>query len=114
MLDKRMNLNQKCGQVQGASKKRGICFLISISIKLNTNLLGIYLICKVGSIAQSRVQKHFCTISGSRGISQKIWSTRFKEFEVMNNIIFSNLIPPGFMHNFSSYEHFSGLGNIPL
>ena len=46
-------------------KKSGICFMIIISIKLNTNLVGMYLICKLGSIAPSGVQKHFCTVSGS-------------------------------------------------
>ena len=51
--------------LQGASKKSGICFMIIISIKLNTNLVGMYLICKLGSIAPSGVQKHFCTVSGS-------------------------------------------------
>ena len=98
--------------IQGVSKKRGICFMIIISIKLNTNLLGIYLIWKVGSIAPSGVQKQFCTISGSRGISKEILGTRFQKFERMNNLIALNLILPRFMHTFSSYEHFRRLGNI--
>ena len=55
------------------SQKKGICFMIIISIKLNTDLLGIYLIWKVVSIAPSGVHKHFCTISGSRGISKEIF-----------------------------------------
>ena len=93
--------------VQGVSKKSGICFMITISIKLNTNLLGIYLIWKVGSIAPSGVQMHFYAISGSCGISKKIWGTRFQEFEIMNNLI--SLNPPRLMHNFSSYEYLEGL-----
>ena len=88
--------------IQGA-KKNGICFMISITIKLNTKLLGIYLFRKVGSIVPPGIQKHFCTISGSRGKSQKMWGIRF---EIMNNLISLNLIPPLFMHNFSSNEHF--------
>ena len=50
----------------------------------------------------------------SRGISKKKCGIRFKEFEKLNNLIFSNLIPPWFMHNFSSNEYFTGLGNIPF
>ena len=42
----------------GCLKKKGICFMIIISIKLNTDLLGIYLIWKVVSIAPSGVHKH--------------------------------------------------------
>ena len=49
----------------GCLKKSGICFMIIISIKLNTNLVGMSLICKLGSIARSGVQKLFCTVSGS-------------------------------------------------
>ena len=60
------------------------------------------------------LQKHFGTISGSQGISKNIWGTRFQEFELINNLISLNLIPPISMHNFSSYEHFRGLGNIPF
>ena len=69
---------------------------------------------KGGSIAPSQVQKHFCTISGTRGISKKIRDTRFQEFEIMTNFISLNLIPPVYMHTFSSYEHFRGLENIPF
>ena len=66
------NTNRVKGVVlQGASKKCGICFMSSsISIKLNANILGIYLIQKVRSIAQSGVQKTFFTISESRDISK--------------------------------------------
>ena len=46
-----------------SQKKSGIS---TISIKLNTNLLEIYLILKVGSIDPFGVQKHFCTISESQ------------------------------------------------
>ena len=95
--------------IQGASKKRGICFAISISIKLNTNLLGIYLSRKMGSTALSGVQKHFCTISGSQGISKPIWGIKFQEFQIMNNLISLNMISTWCMHDFSSYKHFRGL-----
>ena len=67
--------------VQGASKKRGICFVISISIELNTNLLGIYFSGKRGSIAPSGVHKHFCTISGSRVIRKQYGVSDFKNFK---------------------------------
>ena len=77
----------------GGLKKSGICFMISISVKLNTNLLDIYLILKVGSIDLSGVQKHFCTISGSRGKSKTILDNRFQELEIINNLISLNLIP---------------------
>ena len=76
----------------GCLKKRGISFAISISIKLNTNLLGIYLSRKMGSTALSGVQKHFCTISGSQGISKPIWGIKFQEFQIMNNLISLNMI----------------------
>ena len=98
--------------VTGCLKKRGICFVISISIKLNTNLLDIYFIGKMGSIAPSGVQKHFCTISESRGISKTICGIIFQELQIMNDLISLNMIPTLFMHNFSSYRHFRGLGNI--
>ena len=75
-------------KIQGVSKRSGICFMISISIKLNTNLLDIYLILKVGSIDLSGVQKHFRTISGSRGKSKTILDNRFQELELINNITF--------------------------
>ena len=29
----------------------------------------------------------FCTISGSRDISKTMWGIRFKEFEIINNLI---------------------------
>ena len=45
-----------------------------------------WFIWKVGSIALSGVQKHFCIISGSRDISKTIWGIRFQEFEIMNNL----------------------------
>ena len=70
------------------------------------------LIWKVGLVALSGVQKHFCTILGSRDIGKMIWGIRFQEFEVMNNRISWNMIPPGFIHNFSSYEHFIRRGYI--
>ena len=57
-------------------------------------------------MALSGVQKHFCTISGSHGLSKKIWGTKFQEFEIKNNLISLNLILPRYMHNFSSYEDF--------
>ena len=65
-----------------------------------------YLIWKVGLVALSGVQKYFYTILGSQDISKMIWGIRFQEFEVMNNLISWNMIPPGFIHNFSSYDHF--------
>ena len=71
-----------------------------------------YLIWKVGCVALSGVQKHFCTISGNRGISKAIWGIRFQEFKMMDNLISWNLIPQGFIHNFSSYEHFRSWGYI--
>ena len=50
------------------------------------NMLEGWFIWKVGSIALSGVQKHFCIISGSRDISKTIWGIRFQEFEIMNNL----------------------------
>ena len=51
-------------------KKREICLVISISIKLYTKLLGIYFIWKIRSIAPSGVQTIFCKILGSCDISK--------------------------------------------
>ena len=65
--------------IQGA-KKNGICFMISISIKLNTNLLCIKFIWKVGSIALVGVQKHSRKISRSRDISKSKWDIIFQKF----------------------------------
>ena len=50
----------------GCLKKMRFVYMISISVKLNANLLDIYLILKVGSIDLSGVHKHFCTIFWSR------------------------------------------------
>ena len=57
-------------------------------------------------MALSGVQKHFSTISGSQGLSKKIWGTKFQELEIMNNLISLNLILPQYMHNFYSFEDF--------
>ena len=65
----------------GCLKKKGICFMISISVKLKTNLLDVYLTLKVGSIAVSGIQKHFCTISGSRGMSKQCEVSDFKNLK---------------------------------
>ena len=74
--------------LQGVSKKGGICLMISISVKLNTNLLDIYLNLKVGSIDPSGVQKHFCTISGSRDISKLKRGIRFRKNLILDNLVF--------------------------
>ena len=50
------------------------------------NMLEGWFISKVGTIALSGVQKHFCIISGSRDISKTIWGIRFQEFDIMNNL----------------------------
>ena len=50
------------------------------------NILEGCFIKKVGSLALSGVQKHFCMISGSWDISKTIWGIRFQEFEIMNNL----------------------------
>ena len=62
-------ITNHCIFVQGASKKGGYCFMISISV-LNSKLLGIYFIWKIRSIDPSGVQKTFCTISESWYIVQ--------------------------------------------
>ena len=58
------------------------------------------------------------------GIHSSVWSTktflynirepRYKQIKIMNNLIYLNLIPPRFMHTFSSYEHFRRLGHVPF
>ena len=55
-------------------------------------------------IAPSGVQKHFCTIAGSRGIRKKICGIRFQEIEKINNLISLNLIPPWFIHDFQAMK----------
>ena len=99
--------------VQGASKKSGICFVTSISIKLNTNPLSIYLILKLGSIVSYGIQKHDCMISWNPDISKTIWGIIFQKFKIMNNLIPLKLIQSQFMHDFSSYDYFKRLGSIP-
>ena len=47
---------------------------------------GTYYFWKVGSIALSKVQKHFRTISWSWNISKTIWGIIFQEFEIMDNL----------------------------
>ena len=68
-------------------QKKVWCFMISISIKLNTNMQGIYLIWKVGSIVPSGVQKYFWTILESRDIRKTIWCIRCQELYIMKNLI---------------------------
>ena len=46
-------------------------------------------------------------------LGRPVWSIRFNSFWMINNLIPLNLLPLQFMHNFSIYNHFRGLGNIP-
>ena len=52
--------------LQGASEKSGICFMVRVFIKLNTNLLGIYFIGKVGSIDLTGEEKKIYDIREPR------------------------------------------------
>ena len=69
-------LAKLAGEDYRVPQKKWDLFLISIFIKLNANLPGIYFIRKVGSINLSAVQKHFCMILGKRDISQSEWDIK--------------------------------------
>ena len=90
--------------VQGIHKKMCRSFCL---IALATNMLeGWDTIHLKGEIHSS--------FWSTKTISKTIWGTRFKDFEIMNNLIYLNLILPRFMHNFSSYEYFRRPGHISI
>ena len=52
-----------------------------------SKMAGTYFISKVGSIALSEVQKHFCTISGSRDMSKSKLDIRLQKIYVKENLV---------------------------
>ena len=89
--------------LQGASKKSGICFMITISIKFNTNMLGINLIWNEGSIALSGLQKKILyNIREPRYKQIKLGYQNFKKMDIRQSRALKSHFQYHFAYSFGS------------